>query len=274
MMISCVLGYALSIKLQESVMAHSPKSDAQVFSKAQLLAEEWIIPDASSEQNTLARLLSNLRESDLPTQIARLEVNPEVLEPRLKVTYDLLRKYGVLVDPESLSDLAVARLHARKNYPRVTSGYTLREWSDMVLGEGEQVDFYLPHSPRRNTHLGTVRYLGVGASTAISEFLKSVQPAVVTDLESNAVDDGQQLREIPVKEESESLLRQEVDAFKNVEKPEERLLAMLSKEAKGRWSPLIQSCINDLARSGGMCSDAEIMIHLLDRINHPKRFGL
>lgn len=256
-------------------MAHPSNSEARVLSQDQILAKEWIIPDGSSEQNTLARLLSNLRDFDLPPDgIAKLEVNPELLEPRLKVTYDLLRKYGVLVDPESLSDLAIARLHARKNFPRITSGYTLREWSDIVLGEGEQADFYLPQSPRRNTHLGTVRHLSTGASTAVFELLKSVQPVVVKDFEFDVFDDEQQLREIPVKEESESVLREEIDAFKNVEPLDGGVLSVLSNEANGRWSPLIRSCIKDLAESAGVCSDAEIMVRLLDRIDHPKKFGL
>lgn len=256
-------------------MEYPQASDLHELSRAQSLAEDWIIPDTSSEHNSLARLLGYLRAFDLEAhRNARVEVNPYVLAPRLKVTYDLLRKYGVLVDPDSLSDLAVARLHARKNYPRVTSGYTLREWSDIVLGEGEQVEFYLPHSPRRNTHLGTIRYLSGGVSIAISELLKSVQPMVLEDGGYSAVDDEHQHQDVPVKEESDSLLREEIYAFKNIEQPDEGLLAVLSKAAKGRWSPLIQSCINDLAQSVGVCSDAEIMARLLDRIHHPKNFGL
>lgn len=256
-------------------MARPSKSDAPALNDARLLAEEWIIPDAQSEHNTLARLLGDLRES-IPSAHGtdRLEVNPESLEPCIKVAYDLLRKYGVLVDPYSLSDMTVARLHARKNYPRVTSGYTLREWSDMVLGEGEQVDFYLPHSPRRNTHLGTVRYLCAGADTAITELLKSVQPGQVKELETIVTVDEQQNGEIPIKEESESVLRREVNAFKNVDQADQGLLSLLNDKAKGRWSPLIQTCIHDLAQAESTCSDAEMMVRLLDRINHPKQFGL
>ncbi len=256
-------------------MARLSQSDAPALNDARLLAEEWIIPDAQSEHNTLARLLDDLRESSPSAQGAdRLEVNPELLEPCIKVAYDLLRKYGVLVDPYSLSDMAVARLHARKNYPKVTSGYTLREWSDMVLGEGEQVDFYLPHSPRRNTHLGTVRYLCAGAGTAVTELLKSVQPAPVKELEPVVAIDAHQNGEMPIKEESDSVLREEVNAFKNVDQADQGLLSLLSDKAKGRWSQIIQTCINDLAQAGSACSDAETMVRLLDRINHPKKFGL
>ncbi|HEN8797510.1 TPA: hypothetical protein U8251_000022 [Pseudomonas putida] len=256
-------------------MARLSKSDAPVLNNARLLAEEWIIPDAQSEHNTLARLLGDLRESTPSVQgTDRLEVNPELLEPRIKVAYDLLRKYGVLVDPYSLSDMTVARLRARKNYPKVTSGYTLREWSDMVLGEGEQVDFYLPHSPRRNTHLGTVRYLCTGAETAITELLKSVQPGPVKELGTVLAVDEQQNGEIPIKVESDSVLREEVNAFRNVDQADQGLLSLLNDKAKDRWSPLIQTCINDLAQAGSACSDAEMMVRLLDRINHPKKFGL
>lgn len=53
-----------------------------------------------------------------------------------KVAADLLRKYGVLVDPNSLSEQAQARLATRINYPRVSPEATLRAWCDQVLGEG------------------------------------------------------------------------------------------------------------------------------------------
>ena len=41
------------------------------------------------------------------------------MEVNNKVAADLLRKYGVLVDPLSLSEQALARLARRINYPRV-----------------------------------------------------------------------------------------------------------------------------------------------------------
>lgn len=58
-------------------MARLSQSDAPALNDARLLAEEWIIPDAQSEHNTLARLLDDLRESSPSAQGAdRLEVNP------------------------------------------------------------------------------------------------------------------------------------------------------------------------------------------------------
>lgn len=52
------------------------------------------------------------------------------MEVNNKVAADLLRKYGVLVDPLSLSEQALARLARRINYPRVHPEATLRAWSD------------------------------------------------------------------------------------------------------------------------------------------------
>jgi len=252
------------------------KSDVEVSREAVALANEWIIPDASSEQNVLAKLLDNLKE--VGSQIGesyKLEVSSDLLAPRLKVTHDLMRKYGVLVDPASLSDQAISRLQSRKNYPRISDGYTLREWSDLVLGEGEHVDFYLPHSPRRNTHLGTVRCLSLGASLAVSEFLGAVQCVTVKHSGVETFEDEQALiGDVPVKEELDSVLREELDAYKKIDVSEESILSVLSKQAKGRWSPLVQNCIRSLEQSASAASDSELVTQLLDCIDHSRQFDL
>lgn len=252
-------------------MGSTSKLDAEALSYAQALADEWIIPDASSEQNFLAQLLRRLKAIDtLADGPFKFEVNSTLLDPRLKVTHDLLRKYGVLVDPTSLSDQAIWRLQSRKNYPRISDGYTLREWSDLVLGEGEQVDFYLPHSPRRNTHLGTVRCLSLGVIQAISEFLGAVQFVTLKQSVAGECDEQALTGDVPVKEEEYSVLREELDAFKSIESPRESILSMLSKEAKGRWSPLVQNCIRDVEQSGGAGGDAELVCCLLDCIDRSR----
>ncbi|NNJ14576.1 hypothetical protein CSV86_004610 [Pseudomonas putida CSV86] len=252
-------------------MGSTSKPDAEALSCAQALANEWIIPDASGEQNLLARLLGLLKAIDTSADGPfKFEMNSTLLDPRIKVTHDLLRKYGVLVDPTSLSNQAIWRLQLRKNYPRVSDGYTLREWSDLVLGDGEQVDFYLPHSPRRNTHLGTVRYLSLGAIQAISEFLGAVQFVTSKQSVAGESDEHALTGDMPVKEEEYSVLREELDAFKNIESPGESILSLLSKEAKGRWSPLVQNCIRDVEQFGGAGSDAELVCCLLDCIDRSR----
>lgn len=252
------------------------KSDVEVSSGAQALANEWIIPDASSEKNVLAKLLNSLKEAG--SQIGgpyKLEVNSDLLAPRLKVAHDLVRKYGVLIDPASLSDQAISRLQSRKNYPRISDGYTLREWSDLVLGEGEHVDFYLPHSPRRNTHLGTVRCLSLGASLAVSEFLGAVQCVTVKHSGIEAFEDEQALiSEVLVKEESDSVLREELESYKKIEVSKESIFSLLSKQAKGRWSPFIQNCIRNVEQSANTGSDAELVTLLLDCIDHSRKVEL
>ena len=70
---------------------------------------------------------------DVPAQWWRFDFSGEMLvsmEVNNKVAADLLRKYGVLVDPLSLSEQALARLARRINYPRVHPEATLRAWSD------------------------------------------------------------------------------------------------------------------------------------------------
>ena len=91
------------------------------------------------------------------------------MEVNNKVAADLLRKYGVLVDPLSLSEQALARLARRINYPRVPPEATLRVWSDQVLGEGESVRFFLPQQPRRNTRLYTTQHLSESADLLVDE---------------------------------------------------------------------------------------------------------
>lgn len=92
------------------------------------------------------------------------------MDVRNQVAVDLLRKYGILVDPDSLSDRVLARLAGRVNYPRVNPhATTLRAWCDRVLGQGEHVSLFLPQEPGRNTHLSTIQYLTESAGLLVSE---------------------------------------------------------------------------------------------------------
>ncbi|MNP53652.1 hypothetical protein D3C76_1481420 [compost metagenome] len=50
-----------------------------------------------------------------------------------------------------------------------------------------------------------------------------------------------------------------------------QLLESLKQQAEQRWSPVIQACINEVAQSGGMGSESEMMSRLLDRLDHFNR---
>jgi hypothetical protein len=154
---------------------------ADAVASAQSILAQWIPPGGISAEQALDELLGVLDNRRL-VAAQRIQagpynkgVNPNQLDKRFKVTFDLLHKYGVLVDPESLSDEVVERLYPRVNYPRLVSGSTLRDWSDAVLGEDEQVRFFLPQSPRRNTHLGTVQFLSGEAKGFIRELVRAVE---------------------------------------------------------------------------------------------------
>lgn len=107
------------------------------------------------------------------------------MDVRNKVAADLLRKYGILVDPDSLSDRVLARLAKKINYPRMNPHDTLRAWSDRVLGEGERVSFFLPQEPGRNTHLSTIQYLTESADLLVGEICeRALEGAPERELET------------------------------------------------------------------------------------------
>ena len=146
-------------------MPHAVKTITHALDEARALMADWIASEGASDADTLSELVGVLDNRTLNDAMRVMSgpfhqgINRKLLAPRYKVALDLLQKYGVMVDPGSLSDAVVERLHPRVNYPRFSYGQTLREWSDAVLGEGEQVQFFLPQAPRRNTHLATVQFL-------------------------------------------------------------------------------------------------------------------
>jgi hypothetical protein len=73
----------------------------------------------------------------------------------------ILRKYGVLIDPSTLSPLALQRVARLKNFPRIQTWQNLSTWSRAVFGEGEKVNIFLPRYVHQGTQLGTVQGLSV-----------------------------------------------------------------------------------------------------------------
>lgn len=235
--------------------------------QAQALVSDWVIPDAASQSNKLSHLVALLGAAgNLEESQANLEVDSSLLAPEHKVAYDLLRKYKVLVDPDTLSESAIARLRSRKNYPRWDEKTTLREWSDAVLGYGEQVDFYLPCHLRRNTRLGTVQRMSQKGGDLINELLASVQ-VIAPDDYSDVHDEELCASTIGVQQEPDSAFQAEMDAIRAADCSGLQLLDSLMQNADNRWSPTVHTCIGELLDSGRTGSELELMIRLLDRLD-------
>lgn len=247
------------------------KNQLQSISQAQALISDWIIPDATSQHNQLSQLLSLLETTDITSQgQPSLEIDSSLLPPAQKVAYDLLRKYKVLIDPSTLSESAIARLRARKNYPRGDEKSTLREWGDAVLGYGEQVNFFLPCELRRNTQLGTVQRMTRRAGDLIGALVASVQPKAVGVACGEQVE-GLATSSASQEEERKPAFQAERDVVMDTDYGGLQLLESLKQQSEQRWSPVIQACINEVAQSGGMGSESEMMIRLLDRLDHFNR---
>ncbi|MFJ3486805.1 hypothetical protein ACIPL1_25850 [Pseudomonas sp. NPDC090202] len=266
-------------------MSHPVKTLAQAVEHAQTLMADWIVPEGASDRDTLGELVGVLDNRQLNAAQRALAapyhkgINPKLLEPRHKVAHDLLRKYGVMVDPESLSDAAINRLQSRTNYPRLSDDYTLREWSDLVLGEGEQVRFYLPQSPRRNTHLGTVQYLSSEAGSFIGELVKSVQSTNDEDAETHVVfdedDEEADQDDIPLTPREPAFVHDnEAEAITAGATRGINTLHALKEEAEERWSPAIQDCIAallDSHKGEEEVDTLDVMVELVNRLDRLAR---
>lgn len=79
-----------------------------------------------------------------------------------KAADKILKKYGVLIDPDTLSPEALRRVARLKNFPRVQTWQNLSTWSRAVFGEGERVNIFLPRYVHQGTQLSTVQSLSVG----------------------------------------------------------------------------------------------------------------
>lgn len=79
-----------------------------------------------------------------------------------KAADKILKKYGVLIDPKTLSLEALRRVARLKNLPRIQTWQNLSTWSREVFGEGEKVNIFLPRYVHQGTQLGTVQGLSVG----------------------------------------------------------------------------------------------------------------
>lgn len=79
-----------------------------------------------------------------------------------KAADKILKKYGVLIDPDTLSPEALRRVARLKNFPRIQTWQNLSTWSRAVFGEGERVNIFLPRYVHQGTQLGTVQGLSVG----------------------------------------------------------------------------------------------------------------
>lgn len=238
---------------------------SQSISQAQALVSDWIIPDATSHHNQLSQLLNLLEAADISSQVEpSLVVDSSLLPPAQKVAYDLLRKYKILIDPSTLSESAIARLRARKNYPREDDKATLREWGDSVLGYGEQVNFFLPCELRRNTQLGTVQRMTRRASDLINALVASVQPKT---MESGGLCEQLATSSVEQEDERKSAFQAEKDVILDADYGGLQLLELLKQQAGQRWSPVVQACIIEVAQSEGMWSESEMMARLLDRLD-------
>ncbi|MEG0858208.1 MAG: hypothetical protein RSG92_20720 [Pseudomonas sp.] len=263
-------------------MPGANKTIVDAVSSAQSILAQWMPPDGISDQQALGELVGVL---DSRTLLAaqRTQAGPyykgvdlDLLTKRSKVTLDLLRKYSVLVDPESLSEEAIERLYPRINYPRLAYGNTLRDWSDAVLGEGEQVRFFLPQSPKRNTHLATVQFLSGEAKNFISEVVKAVE--VEGEPGSDSVDaptdeqDDDFALDLQAVEQSKIALNEEAAAITAGGQRGLNTLHSLKEvgEENQRWSPAVVACIGKLLEKHDGEEEVdtlEVMTQLVDRFD-------
>jgi len=238
------------------------KTQAQALSQIQTLTTDWIIPDATSEHNKLAQVVACLDiVESLGGQALGDGIDLKLLQPSHKVAYDLLRKYKIFVAPETLSERALVRLHNRKNYPRFTESPTLREWSDAVLGEGEQVAFLVPCSVRRNTHLASLQRMCQDSEAFFSELLACVRPKVLESEDQVFCSDMKT---------QETTLSASVnhDVTFSTAQSGGVLLKALEQQAQHRWSPTVRQSISELMQSCEQENGLEMMIRLLDLIDN------
>ncbi|MFK0089214.1 hypothetical protein ACIQUS_18210 [Pseudomonas sp. NPDC090755] len=265
-------------------MPSANQTIANAVASAQSILAEWVPSEGISDKQALGELVGVLDNRTL-LAAQRVQagpyhkgVDPNQLDKRFKVTFDLLHKYGVLVDPESLSDEVVERLYPRVNYPRLGSGNTLRDWSDAVLGEGEQVRFYLPQSPRRNTHLGTVQFLSSEAKGFIRELVRSVEIEGEPGETSASTEAAFELQEedfapdLSAGEQPGFALNEEAEAIKAGGQRGLNTLHSLQEigEENERWSPAVLAGISKLLEQHD--GDEEIdtleaMTQLVDRFD-------
>ena len=182
----------------------------------------------------------------------------------------LHRKYGVLVEPSSLSDEVVQRLAKKINYPRITSWQTLKDWSDRVLGEGESVRFLLPQSPGRNTHFGTLRFLSEEARELVEHIAERQVDQAIGQLEEAEEDvdfDDEIEAEVAVFAPGAA----EVEAItSSAQRGLNTLHALL--EESDRWEPVIAARIEDLLKQHRGTEEVDtlsVMSALLDQLNKP-----
>ncbi|MFK8331871.1 hypothetical protein M2D63_017845 [Pseudomonas sp. BJa5] len=255
---------------------------ADAVASAQSILAKWIPPEGISSDQALNELMGVLDNRRL-VAAQRVQagpynkgVDPKQLDKRFKVTFDLLYKYGVLVDPESLDDEVVERLYPRVNYPRLASGSTLLDWSDAVLGEGQQVRFYLPQSPRRNTHLATVRFLSGEARSFIGELIQAVEiegePGEASTKSAFDAQDEDYAPDLSDHEQPDFALNEEAEAITaGGQRGLNTLHSLLEVgEENERWSPAVLASIEKLLEQHD--GDEEIdtleaMTQLVDRVD-------
>jgi hypothetical protein len=258
-------------------MPSANQTIADALSSAQSILAQWVPTEGISAEQALGDLVGVL---DNRTLLAAQRVQAgechkgldrDLLTRRSKVTFDLLRKYGVLVDPDSLSEEVVERLHPRINYPRLSYGQTLREWSDTVLGEGEQVLFFLPQAPKRNTHLSTVQFLSHDAKAFIDELVTVAQTggdseaqATIETQEETFVLDLSKAEQTGFDKEAEAITSGGQRGVNTL-----RALMDVAEEDKC-WSPAVVECIGKLLEihDGEEEADTlEVMTQLVDRFD-------
>lgn len=258
-------------------MPHAVKTITQALDEARALMADWVVPEGASDADTLGELVGVLDNRTLNNAMRTLSapfhqgINRKLLAPRYKVAFDLLHKYGVMVDPGSLSDEVIERLYPRVNYPRFSYGQTLREWSDAVLGEGEQVQFFLPQAPRRNTHLATVQFLSDDIRELTDALVKAACPADEAEVEAAAEDSAY---EPEVRAEPSSGLATEAQDITSGARRGINTLIALGEEAEERWSPAMRECIAAVRKDHERDDEAdtlEVMVELVDRLDRLAR---
>ncbi|WP_313393051.1 hypothetical protein [Pseudomonas sp.] len=254
-------------------MPHAVKTITHALDEARALMADWVVPEGASDADTLGELVGVLDNRTLNQAMRTLSgpfhqgINRKLLAPRYKVAFDLLHKYGVMVDPSSLSDEVIERLYPRVNYPRFSYGQTLRDWSDAVLGEGEQVQFFLPQAPRRNTHLATVQLLSDDLRELSDAMVKAVCPAGEAEAEPAAQDTPY---EPEVRQAPPSDFAAEAQVITSGARRGINTLIALGEEAEERWTPAMRECIGAVLKSHQQDSEAdtlEVMVELVDRLD-------
>ena len=254
-------------------MPHAVKTITQALDEARVLMADWVVPEGASAADTLGELVGVLDNRTLNDAMRTLSapfhqgINRKLLTPRYKVAFDLLHKYGVMVDPSSLSDEVIERLYPRVNYPRFSYGQTLREWSDAVLGEGEQVQFFLPQAPRRNTHLATVQFLSDDIRELTDALVKAACPADEAEV-GGVEEDSAYEPEVRLAAPTE-LAAEAQDITSGARRGINTLIA-LGEEAEERWSPAMRECIAAVRKNHERDEEAdtlEVMVELVDRLD-------